>query len=105
MMEDGTGSSNNGTVMRGTLTLQGAPPWTYLAKEATHPNGTNNGDEHHTIRRWTRSSGEEIDTVTSVALIWHLRKGNANGNGVTGSVHHNGMLIDSLAIAGVIQKE
>ena len=82
------------------LNTAGAPPWTYLAKEATHPNGTNNGDEHHTIRRWTAKSGEEINTVTSVALIWHLRKGNANGNGVTGSVHHNGMLLDSLAIAG-----
>ena len=64
------------------------------------PNGTNNGDEHHTIRRWTAKSGEEIDTVTPVALIWHMRKGNTNGNGVTGSVHHNGTVLDSIAIAG-----
>ena len=52
------------------------------------------------MRRWEAASGEEIDTVTPVAIIWNMRKANTNGNGVTGSVHHNGEMIDSLTIAG-----
>ena len=82
------------------LNTAGAPPWTFLGSEATHPNGTNNGEEHHTVRRWEAASGEEIDTVTPVAIIWNMRKSNTNGDGVTGSVHHNGEMIDSLTIAG-----
>ncbi|MGI9244833.1 MAG: hypothetical protein ACR2RV_28780 [Verrucomicrobiales bacterium] len=72
-------------------------PWTNLAQEATHPNGTNNVDEHWTIRRWTAA---ELTTVTPVALMWHIRKNNPNNDGVSGSVHVNGEQVDKVTIPG-----
>ncbi len=73
------------------------PPWTALARENTHPNGTNNGDEHWTIRRWIASGlGEE----TPVAVIWHTRKGNPSNDGITGSIHLNGNEIDTVTLPG-----
>lgn len=73
------------------------PPWTALAQETTHPNGTNNGDEHWTIRRWTVSG---LGGETPARVIWHTQKRNSNGNGVTGSIHLNGVEVDSVTIAG-----
>ncbi|NIP92269.1 MAG: hypothetical protein GWO24_01855, partial [Akkermansiaceae bacterium] len=60
-----------------------------LSPEGNHPNGTNSApnEEHWTIRRWTAS---DLDEVTPLALIWHMRKTNPNGNGVTGAIHING---------------
>jgi hypothetical protein len=73
------------------------PPWTALGKETTHPNGTNNGEEHWTVRRWTASG---LGTTTPVRIVWHARKGNGNNDGVTGAVHVNGEQVDSATIAG-----
>ncbi len=71
-------------------------PWTFLDREASHPNGTNSApnEEHWTIRRWTSSlSGEYY-------IVWHTRKQNANGTGVTGKLFHNSVLLSSATIAG-----
>jgi len=73
------------------------PPWTQLANENSHPNGTNNGEEHWTIRRWTASG---LGASTPVRVIWHTRKGNVDNDGVTGAIHQNGVQLDSQTIAG-----
>ena len=71
-------------------------PWTIIQQEDTHPNGTNStpGDEHWTIRRW------QSDHTGAVAINWHMRKVNPNGDGVRGYVFVNGTEVDSRAIAG-----
>jgi len=70
------------------------PPWTILGQEFTHPNGTNNGPEHWTIRRWV-SDGD----YGRVALWWQMRKQNTGcGDGVAGYLFHNGRLLDTAAI-------
>ncbi|MFT4639086.1 MAG: hypothetical protein ACI8T1_002410 [Verrucomicrobiales bacterium] len=64
-------------------------PWTAIAAGNGHPNGDNNGELHWTIRRWTSPGG-------SVDVTWSISKENVTcGNGVTGGVHHNGVLVDS----------
>jgi len=98
-VNDGTGSpvTPGGNNWNGTgwdLDPTGAP-WTYLGREDTHPNGSNNAEEHWTIRRW-------ISNVTDdeVAIVWHMRKTNLNcGNGVTGRLLINGEEVDSATIA------
>lgn len=73
------------------------PPWTAIGQETTHPNGTNNTDEHWTVRRWTASG---LGSTTPVRVIWHTRKGNTANDGITGSVHLNGTEADSVTLAG-----
>ncbi len=74
-------------------------PWTEIAQEATHPNGSNSPpmEEHWTIRRWEAS---DLTGTTPLGLTWHTRKTNLNGMGVTGSLHINGVQVDTLALAG-----
>lgn len=79
------------------LNTAGAPPWTVLLQETTHPNSAGNGGEHWSIRRWT---ADELATITPVAIMWHLRKNNGANDGVTGSVHVNGVQIDTHTIPG-----
>ncbi len=69
-------------------------PWTELSQTTGHPNGTNSGDPHWAVRRWTATvSGE-------VSIEWWLRKHNlGGGNGVTGGVHLNGIPLDAATIA------
>ena len=63
-------------------------PWTTLARADTHPNGTNNVEEHWTIRRW-------LSTVNGcVAITWHQRAVNTSGSGTTGIVFVNGVQVD-----------
>jgi hypothetical protein len=73
------------------------PPWTALARETTHPGGTNNAEEHWTIRRWTVSG---LDGETAVRVFHHARKNGPGGDGVTGSIHLNGVEVDSETLAG-----
>lgn len=79
-------------------------PWTELGRQTTHPNGSNSGQVHWTIRRWVAT---EITKPTPVALHWHVRKtnigggGTAGGNGVTGSLHINGKEVDKLLVGGI----
>ena len=70
-------------------------PWTELYQENTHPNGDNNGDEHWPIRRWV----SEQDYAHGL-LQWHMRKLNTGcGDGVTGYLFVNGVMVDSATIA------
>ena len=89
------------TEWRGTnwRLVPGGAPWTNIAAEAGHPNGTNSApnEEHWAIRRWTAT---ELATVTPVALMWHTRKGNVNNDGVSGSVHVNGIQLDKATLPG-----
>ncbi|HUF60816.1 MAG TPA: LamG-like jellyroll fold domain-containing protein [Verrucomicrobiales bacterium] len=74
----------------------GDVPWTELGPETTHPNGDNNVEVHWTIRRWE----PQIATITPVGVTWHIHKGNPGcGNGVTGSLHVNGIQLDTETIA------
>ncbi len=91
---DGTTQQWTGTAW--DLSTSGAP-WTLLQATGTHPNGTNNVDEHWTIRRWT---APDFDTITPIAIMWHTRKANTANDGVSGSVHLNGVQIDKQTIPG-----
>ena len=74
------------------------PPWTAMGRESTHPNDFDDGEnEHWTIRRWTASG---LGATTPVRVVWHTRKGNTAGTGVTGSIHLNGAEVDTRTIAG-----
>jgi hypothetical protein len=42
----------------------------------------------------------KLTKVTPVAIIWQVRKTNLAGDGVTGALYVNGMLLDSITIAG-----
>ncbi len=77
--------------------FEGNPPWTFLASSGTHPNGTNNGDEHWTIRRWV---ADDLTKRTPLELNWKTAKTNLNPDGVTGKLFVNGELVDSATIAG-----
>lgn len=81
-------------------------PWTFLSADQTHPNTSSwvvdagppevsVQEEHWTIRRWTSTvSGPH-------AVTWNMRKENTGcGDGVTGMLFHNGVLIDMWSIAG-----
>ncbi len=78
------------------LVVGATGPWTEIAAENTHPNGTNSapGEEHWTIRRWISSR----DGPT--AMHWLMREVNLGGTGVSGYLFLNGQLIDTAAIAG-----
>ena len=73
-----------------------AGPWTELAQENTHPNGSNSapGEEHWTIRRWVS------DVAQTAAITYHVRKTNPNGTGVTARLFFNGGELDQSAIDG-----
>ena len=73
-------------------------PWTEIGEVATHPNGTNSapGEEHWTIRRWVA----DVTGTTAVELNWLMSKSNPNGDGVTGYLFVNGVLMDTATIAG-----
>ncbi len=74
-------------------------PWTELYAQSTHPNGSNNGAVHWTVRRWVAN---EITKTTPLAIRWHVHHANVTcgGNGVTGSLYRNGKLLDTAVIGG-----
>ena len=71
-----------------------------MSSEDLHPNGTNSApnEEHWNIRRWTAT---ELTAVKPVALIWHARRANTCGTGVTGAIHINGTKFDSRSLPAV----
>lgn len=77
----------------------GDVPWTYMAVEDVHPNGENNGEEIWVIRRWVADE-DELSGDMPLAVTWHVREVNLAGTGVTGSLHVNGVRVDSAALAG-----
>ena len=75
----------------------GGAPWTTIDKEAIHPNGANNAEEHWAIRRWSAS---ELTGTTLVTVTWQMRKQNVGGgNGVTGALYVNGQRKQAATIA------
>ncbi|MBM3846471.1 MAG: hypothetical protein FJ405_09325 [Verrucomicrobia bacterium] len=81
------------------LDLQARGPWTWQTSQGIHPNGVNSApnQEHWAIRRWVAA---ELAEETPVAIIWQVRKDNAAGGGVTGSLHINGVQVDHKTIPG-----
>ncbi len=74
----------------------GGAPWTEIGQEGTHPNGTNNGDEHWTVRRWVCDR-----SLPNAEITWYMRKTNANcGDGVGGYLFVNGTQVDTAQIGG-----
>ena len=76
--------------------FEGNPPWTFIGAIDTHPNGTNNGDEHWTIRRWVS------DLEGNFFIRWHMHHENVacGGNGVGGKLYHNDNLVDEALVDG-----
>ncbi len=75
----------------------GTAPWTQLDQEYSHPAGTNNGEEHWTIRRWVSTHAGEC------AIWWKLRKTNTQGapdGGTSCILFINGVAADRAAVAG-----
>ena len=73
----------------------GNPPWTTITAGGGHPNGSNSGQMHNTVRRWVAES-----SGTLTVRIRLFKENTACGTGVTGLLHHNGRLVWSRAIAG-----
>ena len=98
-MGDWDGFNQTWTGSAWDLETAAAGPWTYQANEGIHPNGTNSNplEEHWAIRRWTAT---EITKVTPAAIIWRVRKENLSGDGVTGRLYLDGILVDSQTVAG-----
>src|SRR5690606_12288357 len=71
-------------------------PWTFLAREDVHPNGTNSApnEEHWAIRRWVS------DFEGPVEITWHARETNLAGTGVTGVLFVNDEQVDRVTIPG-----
>ncbi len=59
------------------------PPWTELTNNGGHPNGTNNGPEHWTVRRWVAEEAGDLQFNLGV------EKPNNAGN-INARVHYNG---------------
>jgi hypothetical protein len=81
------------------LETAAAGPWTAQSQLGLHPNGNNSNpfEEHWAIRRWV---ADELTAETPVAIIWQVRKSNTAGDGITGSLHINGIQVDAITIAG-----
>lgn len=77
--------------------LEPGAPWTELYMENSHPNGTNNGEEHWAIRRWV---AQDLGGLTPVEVTYRVRKTNPNGGGVTAMLFQNGVLRDRVSIEG-----
>ena len=61
------------------------PPYTTINNLQCHPNGTNNAAEHWVIRRW------QSPVSGLLRVDWWVAKQNLTcGNGVTGTIFHNG---------------
>lgn len=73
----------------------GNVPWTTIGNESGHPNGDNNGDVHHAVRRWVSPVSGDAD------ITFNIAKQNVNcGNGTSVILYQNGDDVSSLTIAG-----
>ena len=73
----------------------GDPPWTFLGRDTTHPNGQGDGGETWPIRRWT------AEVAGPLAVEWHVRRTGTGGNGVSVMLFHRGVLVDDDSIEGL----
>jgi len=60
------------------------PPWTYIEKEVQHPNGTNSGSEHWSVRRW-------VSDISGPVMIQGLIGRQSTGNTIA-NIFINGVL-------------
>ena len=60
--------------------FEGNPPWTFLGRTESHPNGSNQAATHWTVRRWTSDFDGEV------AIAYSIRKNNTSGTGVSARV-------------------
>ena len=74
------------------MTEEAMGPWSFLAQEVAHPNGTNSApnEEHWVIRRWISTYEGEG------SLISQLAAQNLSGSGTSVYLYQNGNLLDSL---------
>jgi len=72
----------------------GNPPWTMIGQTASHPNGTNNGNEHWAFRRW------RSPVAGTLVVAWTIAKSTSGGGGVTGRLFVDGVQRDSRTIGG-----
>ena len=74
----------------------GNPPHTLIGIQNMVPNGSDGGDIHWPVRRYVS------EAVGSLDVEWKLVKSGlaTGGNGVTGRLFHNGVEVDTLALAG-----
>jgi|GEM_PF-2162504 len=81
-----------------SLSLVGAPNLS-VCRETASPNGSNStpGEEYWPVRRW---KADEITHPMPLALIWNAFMTNVNGGGVRGSLHINGVEVDSRIVPG-----
>lgn len=61
-----------------------AAPWTSIGATSVHPNDSNPGPEHYTIRRWI------ADTAGTHTITGTFHNISASGDGTTGRVFHEG---------------
>jgi hypothetical protein len=93
---DGTApSATDFWVGNGYDWFMGNPPWTELFQEGTHPNGSNNGNIHWTVRRWRATVDANLK-----ARIRFRKTNTGGGDGVRVSVFHNSAQVYSQSIAG-----
>ena len=87
-------TGNHWAGLKWDLTTAQSGPWTALGRDDAHPNGTNSGEEHWTLRRWT------CDRTESLLVTWHLHKTDVScGTGVKGYLFVNGVQVDTAIIA------
>ncbi len=74
--------------------------WTTISQGDTHPSGVNGTSAtdniQWTIRRWVA----DVGGTKEVAIIWHMRKTNPAGGGVTGRLFVNDDEVDTATILG-----
>lgn len=81
------GSTQQWTGTLWDLNIASSAPWTSLGASGVHPNDSNPGPEHYTIRRWV-SDRSGMHTITG-----QFYNTNAGGDGTTGRVFHEGVEI------------
>jgi hypothetical protein len=76
------------------------PPWTSMGQTGVHPDSENQpGGERWAIRRYVVQPND-VATGGNLAVVWRMQKVNPAGLGVTGTIFHNGIAIDSQVIGG-----
>lgn len=61
----------------------GNPPWTFMSSTGVHPNGSNNGDIHESVRRWVSDFEGEV-------LISGAIQKNGGGSATITTIYING---------------
>ncbi|NIP93009.1 MAG: hypothetical protein GWO24_05935, partial [Akkermansiaceae bacterium] len=78
------GSSQQWTGSEWDLNTAGSAPWTFLGATSVHPNDSNPGPEHYTVRRWV-SDVSGLHTITGT-----FHNTSSSGDGTTGRIFHEG---------------